>query len=136
MLTALCAGQGVAQVAIDLNRTHATHPAWTRHARFHVVWQSITVALLSFVELWLILASGPQGSLRMWIACVLAGVSPMAFLGAFLFARCYNGALSDPGGIPPFVLSLRSRTVRIDGNLIAVLIAFVVIACFVWLVRT
>jgi hypothetical protein len=59
LLSLLCALQGLATLAIDFNRTHATNPAWTGHARFHVVWQSISVALLSILELALIWWHGP-----------------------------------------------------------------------------
>jgi hypothetical protein len=44
----------VATLAIDFNKTRATNPVWTGHARFQVVWQSVSVALLSVLELVLI----------------------------------------------------------------------------------
>jgi hypothetical protein len=55
----LCTIQGLATLAIDFNRTHATNPAWTGHARFHVVWQTVSVALLSVLEIVLVWMRGP-----------------------------------------------------------------------------
>ena len=39
LLTLATIGYGVITVKADFNRTHATNPLWTPHARFHVVWQ-------------------------------------------------------------------------------------------------
>ena len=47
ILTAIAAGQGLAPLFIDLNRTHATNPLWPGHARFHVVWQTFTQTLIA-----------------------------------------------------------------------------------------
>jgi hypothetical protein len=39
LLTLVTLGYGLATVFADFNKTHATNPQWTPHARFHVVWQ-------------------------------------------------------------------------------------------------
>jgi hypothetical protein len=71
LLAVLCGMQGVATFAIDLNHTHATNPLWLRHARFHLVWQAISYALLSLFEVALVLAHGPFLELRFYLAAVL-----------------------------------------------------------------
>jgi hypothetical protein len=48
-------GWGVLTVVADFNKTHATNPAWTPHARFHVVWQVLSYlgfGLLAFALIW------------------------------------------------------------------------------------
>jgi hypothetical protein len=54
LLTRVCGMRGLATLAIDLPRTHATNPCWSGHARFYVVWQSMNMALLSALEIGLI----------------------------------------------------------------------------------
>ena len=39
LFTLMTAGWAVLTVFADFNKTHATNPKWTPHARFHVVWQ-------------------------------------------------------------------------------------------------
>jgi hypothetical protein len=39
LFTLMTAGWAIATVFADFNKTHATNPKWTPHARFHVVWQ-------------------------------------------------------------------------------------------------
>ena len=91
-LSFLCAIQGMATLAIDLNRTHAANPAWTGHARFHVVWQSASVALLSVLELALIWMRGPYREGGFYLASLLAAVSPLGFLIACATRRIFAGA--------------------------------------------
>src|ERR1019366_5187054 len=66
-LTAIAAGQGLAPLFIDLNRTHATRPQWTGHARFHVVWQTFTATLSAAVTLALIWWSGHAENQRFYL---------------------------------------------------------------------
>ena len=39
LFTLMTAGWALLTVVADFNKTHATNPQWTPHARFHVVWQ-------------------------------------------------------------------------------------------------
>jgi hypothetical protein len=131
LLSLLCAVQGLASLAIDLSRTHATNPLWPGHARLHLVWQSMTVTLLSVIELCLLWCAGAFGlscDQRFFLAALLASISCLGFLLAFLGRRLYAGTLSDPNGIPPASLSVAGRTVSLDLNLAAIVTALLSLA--------
>jgi hypothetical protein len=126
LLSLLCGIQGLATLGIDLNRTHATNPLWPGHARLHLVWQSMTAALLSVVALCLLWSPGVLGlspDQGFFLAALLASISCFGFLLAFLGRRLYAGALSDPNGIPPLHLSVVGQTVAVDLNLAAIVVA-------------
>lgn len=127
-LSSLCTLQGVATIAIDFNRTHVTNPLWPGHARFHVVWQTLTVALLSIVELVLIW-SGRTGGF--YLASLLAALSPIAFLMAFATRAQFGGTLSDPNGIPPARVNLLGTVRSVDVNLVAVVVALIALVLLV-----
>ena len=122
-LSLLCTIQGLATLALDFNRTHATNPLWPGHARFHVVWQSVSVASFSILEVVLIWWQGPFQREGFYLASILAGVPPLGFLVAWLGRRIFKGTLSDPNGIPPARLTLRGRRISVDLNLVAVVAA-------------
>jgi hypothetical protein len=135
-LSSLCAIQAIATVAIDFNRTHATNPLWTGHARFHVVWQSSTVVFLSALELVLVWWPGPYADHRFYLAALLAAASPMGFLAAFASRRLFGGTLSDPNGIPLARLHLFGRVRFIDMNLVAVIGALVSLTAMIAIYRS
>ena len=119
LLAALCLLQGLATVAIDLNRTHATNPDWPGHARFHVVWQTAAFAWLAVLEAALVLASGPFPEQRFYLAAILAVIPMLGFFTALVSRSLFKGTLSDPNGMPPLRISLRGSSHRIDLNLVA-----------------
>jgi len=123
LLALLCGIQGLATLAIDLRRTHATNPEWTRHARYHVVWQAIGTALGSFPAMALVLSPGPLQADRFYLAALLAGLPMLGFLGALAGRRLYGGALSDPNGIPPVRIAAFGSVLHIDLNLVAEVLA-------------
>ncbi len=120
-LVLLCAIQGLATMAIDLSRTHATNPLWAAHARFHVVSQTAIAVMLTLIELALVLVGGPFEAQRFYLAAMLAAVPMFGFLAALLGCRAYGGALSDPNGIQPVKVHVSGRTVRVDLNLAIIL---------------
>lgn len=128
LLSLLCGVQGVATIAIDLNRTHATNPGWVRHARFHVVWQTLTMALLAVVEVGLIWGKIVGEGTGFYLALVLAGLSPVAFLLAWVARKSFDGALSDPKGIPPLRVTFFHRERSLDMNMVAVVTAMLFLA--------
>lgn len=130
-LSALCVIQGVTQLAIDTGRTHATNPVWARHARFHVVWQSVTVAILSGVELALLWYRGFPRDAAFYLAVLLAAVSPLAFFVALATRKRYDGALSDPNGMRACAFGTGHRTFSVDLNVVAISVAVLALAAIV-----
>src|SRR5581483_7853702 len=102
LLTLVTLGYGFATVLADFNKTHATNPAWTPHARFHVVWQILSYAGVALIALWLIWAPGPMAAERLDLAAAFAVAIYGAFFAAVLARRIYGGALYDANGYPPF----------------------------------
>jgi len=102
LLTLTVLGYSLGTLKADFNKTHATNPAWTGHARFHVVWQILSYSGVGLVALYLIWAGGPLAMEHLYLAAALS----VAIYGAFfstLFARpLYKGALYDENGYPPF----------------------------------
>ena len=126
LLTILVLIQGAATVLIDFNRTHATNPSWAGHARFHLVWQTCSLAILSLIETGLVW-SDVNGNGHFYLAAALAAVSLVGFLCAQLGRTIYGGTLSDPNGIPPLRVHVGTRIVDIDGNAAAVYCAIPVL---------
>jgi len=114
LLALLCGIQGLATLAVDLNRTHATNPLWTRHARFHLVWQAISYAFLSLLEVALVLSPGPLREQRFYLAAILASIPMLSCFAAFVSRKVFGGALSDPNGIPPLRLAILGSDLQID----------------------
>ena len=135
LLSVLCGIQGIATVAIDLNRTHATNPQWVGHARFHVVWQTLTMALLAVVELGLLWGGWIGAEQGFYAALVLAGLSPMAFLLSSATRTMFGGTLFDANGIRPLPVRMAGRVVQVDMNLVAVVGALVTLGVIVGMYR-
>jgi len=131
LLSAFCLIQGLATAVLDLNRTHAAHPQWLGHARFHVVWQTVTVMLFSIVEVGLLWFPAPLVTERFYLVALLACAPIIGFFAALVTRRLYGGTLSDPGGIPSLRLKLRDRELYVDMNLVAELAGVITVACIV-----
>lgn len=133
VLAVFCIVQGLATIILDLNRTHAAHPRWLGHARFHVVWQTGTVAVLAIFEVGLLWFPGPFVSERFYMAALLACAPMVGFFAALVTRRLYGGTLSDPDGIPPLRWTFRGRELKVDMNLVAEVAGVITVACIVGL---
>ena len=128
LLAVFCVVQGIATVVLDLNRTHAAHPQWLGHARFHVVWQTATTAVLAIVEVGLLWFSGSSVAERFYLAALLACAPMIGFFTALAARRIYGGTLSDPGGIPPVRMRVHGAEVQVDMNLVAEIAGTITVA--------
>src|SRR5215469_5306282 len=123
IVTAIAAGQGIVPLFIDLNRTHATNPLWTGHARFHLVWQAFTALPASAAAVTLLWSPGPWLRGRFYLAVFLTASSMIGFAIATASRRLYGGTLHDPNGIQPARFRIGSRRIAVDLNLAIVALA-------------
>ncbi len=92
---------GVIPLLVDLSPTHVLHPAWSPHARFHVVWQISMGFMLGLLAVLLIWWPGPQRRLRLKLGSILGCIALGGFVVAALTRGLYGGEFSEPGGVPP-----------------------------------
>ena len=130
-VTAITLGLGITPLFVDLNRTHATHPLWLGHARFHVVWQTVTAALASAAGVALLWWPGPYAAERFYLAALLTALPMLGFLVALAARRMYGGTLHDPDGIKPVKMRLGGRAIEMDMNAALVVTATVILAAAV-----
>ena len=136
LLGIFCCLQGIATSAIDLGRTHARHPGWLGHARFHVTWQTANVLVLSVFEIALVAKRGPLMNCRFDIAAAFAGAPILGFFLALFTRKLYGGTLSDPGGMPAWIVRVRGKQFHVDLNVVAEILGLASLAAIVELYRT
>src|SRR6202043_1166382 len=127
LLTLAAIGYGFVTIKADFNRTHATNPLWTPHARFHVVWQILSYVgfgLIAFVLIW---APGPLYVERLYLVCAFGLVVYSSFFITFLTMPIYGGKAYDENGYPPFAVHVFGKKLLLDVNATAFSIFFVVL---------
>ena len=119
LLTISALGYGALTIVADFNQTHATNPAWTPHARFHVVWQVLSycgIMMISFALIWM---SGPAAGTRLYLAAALGFAIYGAFFATVFLRAMFGGRLYDDNGYPPFQPPIAPAHWRWDANLTA-----------------
>jgi hypothetical protein len=102
LLTLTALGYCAVTIMADLNKTHASNPLWTPHARFHPVWQVLSYSGIGLIALYLIWAGGSLPIERLYLAAALAVAIYGAFFGAVFSRPAYGGGLFDKNGYPSF----------------------------------
>jgi hypothetical protein len=128
LLTITVLGYGLVTIKADFNNTHATNPAWTPHARFHVVWQVLSYSGIGLIALYLIWSGGPAALEHLFLAAAFG----VAIYGAFfltVFVRpLFKGSLYDQNGYPPFQPPIGPTNWQWDANVTAFSIMSVILA--------
>jgi hypothetical protein len=119
LLSLVTVGYSIITILADINKTHATNPAWTPHARFHVVWQIASYAGLGLLALALIWAPGPYAVARLYLAAAFAAAVYGGFFVALFTMRLYGGRTFDDNGYRPFAVPLGRRPKLWDVNVTA-----------------
>jgi Family of unknown function (DUF6640) len=117
LLTLVTLGYGLATILADFNKTHATNPKWTPHARFHVVWQISSYAGFGTLALALIWWPGPFAIERLVLAAVMGAIVYAAFFVALIAMPVYGGTAYDDNGYLPFAAPVPLIAKRWDVNI-------------------
>jgi hypothetical protein len=102
LLTLTTAGWAFATILADFNKTHATNPKWTGHARFHVVWQINSYIGFGLMALALIWCPGALATERLYLAAAMSAITYGGFFVALLAMPVYGGKVTDTNGYKSF----------------------------------
>ena len=128
LLTLVTLGYGLATVFADFNKTHATNPQWTPHARFHVVWQISSYVGFGLLALALLWWPGPYAMQRLVLVALMAAIVYAAFFVAVFAMPIYGGAAYDNNGYQPFAAPVPLIARRWDVNITAFCIQVALLA--------
>ena len=117
LFTLTTAGWAFATVIADFNKTHATNPKWTPHARFHVVWQICSYVGFGLLALALIWRPGPLGLERLFLVAVMGAIVYAAFFTAVFAMPVYGGGAYDNNGYKPFAAPVPLFAKKWDVNI-------------------
>jgi len=128
LLTLATAGYAFATVLADFNKTHATNPKWTPHARFHVVWQISSYVGFGLLALALIWWPGPMAVERLYLVALMAAIVYAAFFVAVFAMPIYGGAAYDKNGYLPFAAPVPIVAKKWDVNITIFCVQLVLLA--------
>ena len=118
----------------DFNKTHATNPLWTPHARFHVVWQVLTQTGVSAVILYLLWIPSADYLTHICLAAVLTYVWGASFFATLASMSLFDGSLKDVNGIKPFRFNIFGTIYLVDTNLFGGTILMIINTAAVFLI--
>lgn len=127
LLTLATAGYAFVTVLADFNKTHATNPKWTPHARFHVVWQISSYVGFGILALALLWWPGAYALERLYLVAIMAAVVYGAFFTALFAMPVYGGATYDDNGYLPFAAPVPIVAKTWDVNITAFSVLSVVL---------
>lgn len=128
LLTLMTAGWSLGTVLADFNKTHATNPQWTPHARFHVVWQICSYSGFGLLNLALIWWPGPLALERLYLAALIGTIVYAAFFVALFAMPVYGGAAYDKNGYEPYPAPLPLFAKKWDVNVTVFSVQLVILA--------
>ena len=128
LFTLATIGWAALTVVADFNKTHATNPKWTPHARFHVVWQISSYVGFGLMALALIWTPGPYPVERLYLVAVMGAIVYAAFFVALAAMPLYGGAAYDQNGYQPFKAPVPLFADKWDANITAFSIQLVILA--------
>lgn len=117
LLTLVTLGYSLATVFADFNKTHATNPLWTPHARFHVVWQISSYVGFGLLALALTWWPGPLAIERLYFVAAMGAIVYVAFFVAVFAMPVYGGEAYDKNGYMPFAAPVPVIAKRWDLNI-------------------
>ena len=128
LFTLTTAGWALGTVIADFNKTHATNPKWTPHARFHVVWQINSYIGFGLLSLALIWWPGPMALERLYLVAGMCVIVYAAFFAALVAMPIYGGRAYDDNGYQPFKAPIPIVSKTWDANITAFSVQLVLLA--------
>ncbi|MGC1822806.1 MAG: DUF6640 family protein [Pseudolabrys sp.] len=128
LFSLMTVGWAILAVVADFNKTHATNPAWTPHARFHVVWQISSYVGFGLLAFGLIWWPGPLAVERLYLVALMGAIVYAAFFAALIAMPIYGGAAYDQNGYQPFRAPIPIIAKRWDANITAFSVQLAILA--------
>ena len=134
LLTLNTLGYSLGPAIADFNKTHATNPLWTPHARFHVVWQVTSYCGIGLIALALIWTAGP--STKLWLAAALAVAMYAGFFATLFSMPRFGGSVADTNGVPPIAtVQIGGKPLALDTNVTVFCVQIAILLVAMLLIR-
>lgn len=125
-------GCSIIPMLADFNKTHATNPLWTGHARYHVVWQCLSYGWLGLFSFYLIWLHEGGSSTPLYISAFLCAAIYGGFFMTLMCIRLFDGKTHDENGYLPTEINLAGKTFFLDANVtvFSTMVALLAIALY------
>lgn len=116
LLTITVVGFSIVPMFADFNKTHATNPLWTPHARFHVVWQVLSYGGFGVIALLLLWRDGSDYLFKLYLVLGMCAAVYGAFFTTYATMPIFGGEAHDVNGYLPIPVKLGSQKINVDLN--------------------